>query len=133
MHHLNVDQHSDQRRGGCGQSGDEPSNRLAKGREIGRRTPIRVDRAQHPEANARFNAFQASRTSDLVEAVVAGYDFSGFRTVVDVGGGIRYYVWGHVFVRPEGHFYHIVNNTAEFSNNNVIRVGASIGYTIGPD
>lgn len=53
--------------------------------------------------------------------------------LVDVGGGLRYYVWGHVFVRPEAHFYHIVNNTADFSNNNIIRVGASIGYTIGPD
>ena len=52
MHHLNVDQHSDQRRGGCGQSGDEPSNRLAKGREIGRRTRVRVDGAQHAEGSA---------------------------------------------------------------------------------
>jgi hypothetical protein len=51
--------------------------------------------------------------------------------LVDVGGGIRYYVWGHMFVRPEAHYYHIVNNTAEFNSNNVIRVGASIGYTIG--
>jgi hypothetical protein len=53
--------------------------------------------------------------------------------LVHVGGGIRYYIWGHVFLRPEAHYYHIVNNTADFSNNNVIRVGASIGYTIGPD
>jgi hypothetical protein len=53
--------------------------------------------------------------------------------LVDVGGGIRYYVRGHVFVRPEAHFYHIVNNTADFSSNNVVRVGAAIGYTIGPD
>jgi Outer membrane protein beta-barrel domain len=53
--------------------------------------------------------------------------------LVDVGGGLRYYVWGHVFVRPEAHFYHILNNTDVFSNNNVVRVGASIGYTIGPD
>jgi hypothetical protein len=53
--------------------------------------------------------------------------------LVDVGGGIRYYVWGHVFLRPEVHYYHIVNNTTDFSNNNVVRVGASIGYTIGPD
>jgi len=51
--------------------------------------------------------------------------------LVDVGGGIRYYVWGHMFVRPEAHFYHIVNNTADFSSNNIVRVGASIGYTIG--
>lgn len=53
--------------------------------------------------------------------------------LVDVGGGIRYYVRGHIFVRPEIRFYHIVNNTADFTNNNVFRVGASIGYTIGPD
>jgi hypothetical protein len=51
--------------------------------------------------------------------------------LVDVGGGIRYYVWGHVFVRPEIHYYHIVNNTDVFSNDNVFRAGASIGYTIG--
>jgi len=53
--------------------------------------------------------------------------------LVDVGGGLRYYVWGHFFVRPEARFYHIVNNTDVFSNSNVVRVGASIGYTIGPD
>ena len=51
--------------------------------------------------------------------------------LTDIGGGIRYYVWGHVFVRPEVHFYHINNNTDVFSNNNVFRAGASIGYTIG--
>jgi len=53
--------------------------------------------------------------------------------LVDVGGGVRYYVHGHIFVRPEAHFYHIMNNTDVFSNNNVVRVGASIGYTIGND
>lgn len=51
--------------------------------------------------------------------------------LVDVGGGIRYYVWGHVFVRPEAHYYWINNNTVDFTGNNVVRVGASIGYTIG--
>ena len=56
---------------------------------------------------------------------------SSHHFLVDVGGGLRYYVWGHVFVRPEVHYYHIVNNTADFTNNDVIRVGASIGYTIG--
>ncbi|HTE85289.1 MAG TPA: methyltransferase, partial [Dehalococcoidia bacterium] len=44
-------------------------------------------RAQHAEANARFNAFQASRSADMVEAVGASYDFSGFGVAVDVGGG----------------------------------------------
>jgi hypothetical protein len=53
--------------------------------------------------------------------------------LVDVGAGIRYYVWGHVFVRPELRYYWIHNNTQDFSSNNVIRVGGSIGYTIGPE
>lgn len=53
-----------------------------------------------------------------------------------LGGGIRYYVWHHVFVRPEVHYYHIqnnnnLNNNGAFSSNNVVRVGASIGYTFG--
>lgn len=49
----------------------------------------------------------------------------------NVGGGIRYYVWNHVFVRPEVNYYWIHNNTADFSSNNIIHVGATIGYTIG--
>jgi len=50
----------------------------------------------------------------------------------DLGGGIRYYVWHHLFVRPEIHYYHVQNNV-EFNTDNLFRVGASIGYTIGPD
>jgi hypothetical protein len=53
--------------------------------------------------------------------------------LMDLGGGIRYYVWGHVFLRPEVRYYHIVNNSDNFTSDNVFRVGASIGYTIGPD
>jgi hypothetical protein len=42
-------------------------------------------------------------------------------------------VWHHAFIRPEARYYNILNNNNNFSSNNVIRVGASIGYTIGPD
>jgi len=51
----------------------------------------------------------------------------------DLGFGLRYKVWHrlpNVFVRPEVHYYHIQNNV-EFDSNNVFRVGASVGYTIG--
>jgi len=51
--------------------------------------------------------------------------------LVDIGGGIRYYMWHHVFVRPEAHYYWINNNTNDFTGNNILRVGGSIGYTIG--
>jgi hypothetical protein len=51
--------------------------------------------------------------------------------LVHIGGGIKYDFWGHAFIRPEVHYYNINNNTENFSGNNVFRVGASIGYTIG--
>jgi hypothetical protein len=51
--------------------------------------------------------------------------------LVDLGAGVRYYVWGNFFVRPEARFYHVLNNTDVFTSNNIVRVGASIGYTIG--
>jgi hypothetical protein len=30
-------------------------------------------------------------------------------------------------------YYSIINNTADFTSDSVIRIGASIGYTIGPE
>lgn len=56
---------------------------------------------------------------------------SSHHFLIDAGGGIRYYVWGHFFVRPEIHYYWVNNNTNDFSSNNLFRAGASIGYTIG--
>lgn len=56
---------------------------------------------------------------------------SSHHFLVDLGGGIRYYVWHALFVRPEVHYYRVFNNDDVFSNDNVFRVGASIGYTIG--
>ena len=55
-----------------------------------------------------------------------------------LGGGIRFYAWKNVFVRPEVHYYHVqnnnnLNNNGAFSSNNVVRAGASIGYTFGHD
>jgi len=48
--------------------------------------------------------------------------------LVDGGVGIKMYVWRHWFVRPEGRFYFIRNNT-EFSSARAMRYGVSIGYT----
>jgi opacity protein-like surface antigen len=48
-----------------------------------------------------------------------------------LGGGVRYYVWHNIFVRPEIHYYHIQNNV-EFHSPNVFRLGASVGYTFRP-
>jgi hypothetical protein len=43
--------------------------------------------AQHPEADRVFNEAMTGWTRQLVGAVVDTYDFSPFKTVVDVGGG----------------------------------------------
>ena len=42
--------------------------------------------AQHPEADAVFNEAMTGWTMQLVSAVVDTYDFSPFKTVIDVGG-----------------------------------------------
>ena len=44
------------------------------------------------------------------------------------GFGIRYRLWRNFFVRPEANYYHIFNN-ADFHSDNVVRLGASVGYT----
>jgi predicted O-methyltransferase YrrM len=41
----------------------------------------------HPDAAATFNAFMAANTAASVEAILAAYNFSGVRELVDVGGG----------------------------------------------
>jgi hypothetical protein len=53
-----------------------------------------------------------------------------------LGAGIRYYFWQHMFIRPEVHYYHVqnnsnINNNGYFNTNNLFRVGASIGYAFG--
>jgi len=50
--------------------------------------------------------------------------------MVDVGGGIKFYVKGGFFVRPEARLYYATNNNL-FSSGRFARAGLSIGYTLG--
>ncbi|MFA1546956.1 methyltransferase [Actinomadura chokoriensis] len=43
---------------------------------------------RNPEAGHDFDAFMASRSKDAAAALARQYDFSGIRTVTDVGGGV---------------------------------------------
>ncbi|MGH3838293.1 MAG: methyltransferase [Pseudonocardiaceae bacterium] len=43
--------------------------------------------AQHPDQAATFNAAMADHTRAVAPTILAGYDFSRFGTLVDVGGG----------------------------------------------
>jgi Outer membrane protein beta-barrel domain len=44
------------------------------------------------------------------------------------GAGVKIYVHGNFFVRPEANFY-LIRNNVEFSSAYATRVGASLGYT----
>jgi SAM-dependent methyltransferase len=44
-------------------------------------------RAEHPDEEQLFNAYMAERARQRRTALLAAYDFSGARLVVDVGGG----------------------------------------------
>ncbi len=50
--------------------------------------------AQHPEANAIFNATMAAKAHANIGGIIAAYDFSGFKMIGDIGGGR-----GHLLVR----------------------------------
>ena len=43
--------------------------------------------AQHPEANAIFNATMGAKAHAQIAGVLAAYDFSGFTLIGDTGGG----------------------------------------------
>jgi hypothetical protein len=47
------------------------------------------------------------------------------------GGDVRFYFWGHAFIRPEAHYY-VIHNNKEFNNVNVSRFAISIGYSFMP-
>ena len=42
---------------------------------------------EHPDAGRIFNEAMAAKAQTQVPAVVAGYDFSRFKTIADIGGG----------------------------------------------
>jgi hypothetical protein len=50
-----------------------------------------------------------------------------------MSAGINYRVWRQIFIRPEAHYYRIFNNTSDFHSDNVLRLGASVGYTFHTD
>jgi hypothetical protein len=104
------------------------------------------------DVNAVFAPTLAKRTNANLMAGLGGqtvlfyssyggcYYASGCTTHLDsnhfllhAGAGIQYRLWRGVFVRPEAHYYHIVNNTTVFHSDNVLRLGASIGYTFHTD
>ena len=47
------------------------------------------------------------------------------------GGGVRFYVWHNLFIRPEAHLY-LINNNSEFSSGTMGRYSISIGYSFRP-
>jgi hypothetical protein len=86
-----------------------------------------------------FGGIGIASTRFYVPSIVSCSYFSGCinytssdHFMEDFGAGLRYYVWHHFFVRPDVHYYHIQNNV-EFNSDSVVRVGGSIGYTIGND
>src|SRR5437667_9703929 len=47
------------------------------------------------------------------------------------GADLRYYIWGHAFIRPEAHYY-VIHNNKEFNNANAASFAVSIGYSFMP-
>ena len=69
-----------------------------------------------------YNQF-GTCTSGACPTSITGSNF-----LLHASGGLRYYFFRKVFVRPEVHYYRIIDNT-QFKSGNILRVGASIGIT----
>lgn len=50
---------------------------------------------------------------------------------VHLGGGLRLYVTKSIFVRPEIGYYFARNANVDFTSNSFVRVGASVGFSLG--
>ena len=71
----------------------------------------------------RFILVNTPAISSLAPIYVSSNHFGGH-----FGGGIKIYVHGNFFIRPEANFY-LIHNNNEFSAGYGTRVGASIGYS----
>jgi hypothetical protein len=103
------------------------------------------------DVNAVYNTRLAKKYTADLQAGVGGQstffyypsgncDFPGCSTHLDsnrfllhAGFGLRYALFHRLFVRPEANYYRILNNTIDFHSDNVLRLGASIGYTFPRD
>ncbi|HZS62512.1 MAG TPA: methyltransferase [Gemmatimonadaceae bacterium] len=56
--------------------------------------------ASHPEESVLFNDAMTARAHGQVASVLASYDFSGFRTVADIGGGRGHLIHAVVEANP---------------------------------
>jgi len=72
-----------------------------------------------------YNKFNCTTTTGSCPSYVSGNHF-----LLHAGAGPRYYFLGSFFVRPEAHYYFVLNNT-QFHSDHILRLGASIGYTFG--
>lgn len=80
------------------------------------------------EESVRF--YQNSYTNcDPFSGICNNYTSVGHFTG-DFGAGLRLYVKGGIFVRPEMRVY-LIHNNFEFSSGHAERFGVSLGYTFG--
>ncbi len=90
----------------------------------------RVTKSLSPELQAGIGAenlhfYVAPSCGTNCQNYVSNNHFMGH-----FGTGLRYYVAGNLFIRPEAHVY-LVRNNNQFSSPYVKRYGVSVGYTFG--
>ncbi len=73
-----------------------------------------------------YNTFSSCNTN----AGACTVHFNSTHFAVHFGFDMRRYFWRNYFVRPEVHYFRIINNS-EFHSDNLIRVGVSLGYSWG--
>ncbi len=72
------------------------------------------------------NYYQCSYVSGCTNYVSSNHFMGVF------GGGLKAYLHGGLFIRPEVRLY-MIHNNVEFDSGTPVRAGMSVGYTFGGD
>jgi hypothetical protein len=73
--------------------------------------------------------YQSTYSCNYYTGFCSNY-FSSNHFLGHFSAGVKFYVWGNVFVRPQVGVY-LVHNNYEFSSGRATQMGISIGYTLG--
>ncbi len=65
----------------------------------------------------------------VCQTAVCANKVNSTHLLIHGGAGVRYYFFRKFFVRPEANYYRVIHN--DFHSGNVLRLGASVGYTFG--
>jgi len=94
--------------------------------DVNKKTKVDIMAGVGGQTTIFYNTFNSCNAN----AGACTVHFNSTHFALHVGFDVRRYIWRNYFIRPEVHYFRIIDNS-EFHSDNLIRVGATIGYSWG--